>query len=195
MRCRKLKRKCSGDPGNGKGCESCKFAAGPSDGCIFIRPTSWFINRERTPVDSAFPSGSVSNQSYPQVFGDRLPQTAPYHEQPDLQILQGWQTLPPLRMNPPQNATSLPTPVSTTYNSPGMSTPTQQWLSQPSYQRQLPPGFTDPVFYISQPRLLIGRDYEPADVGFNALSHHGQRAYPSPRVTSDGLVPLKGESR
>lgn len=182
MRCRKLKKKCTGDPGDGSGCESCRNVSNHRD-CIFVRPDTWLLNPDSASAISVCPSTSVSSRWISNTCRQPLLQTRSYRPDSPPQTLQQWHTLPPLRMHPTQQGAALPAPAQSPSTSPRMSLSNSPWPSQPSFQRQLPPGFTDPVFYTSQARIPVRSDYDVPEAGLAPLSPSRSRSYLASRGT------------
>ncbi|EMC98938.1 hypothetical protein BAUCODRAFT_22250 [Baudoinia panamericana UAMH 10762] len=69
-RCRRRKIKCSGDPGDGSGCQACRTATSDTSTCTFIRVGAYELSR----------AGNAGIEPYPQASS--APQSASYGPDP-----------------------------------------------------------------------------------------------------------------
>lgn len=174
VQCRRLKKKCSGDPGDGSGCEACK-AAPRYRQCVFIRPETWLLAPEDTSVSSASSRSSPNSYHQDVIFGEPasgLQSTCSY---PVSQSSQQWQACQQAQARDQRNP-SMPLATPVTIMVPSMNVLNSSW---PAQHRQLPPGFTDPVYYISQARTNPPNTYAATQHGFNILPpFRGCQSYP-----------------
>lgn len=170
LRCRKFKKKCTGDPGDGSGCESCRSVSGRRE-CIFVRPDTWLLDPDNaSSMTSVYSATSIGSRWNNQTGRQPLPPGHWYREEPALQNLQPYHNPPALGADQLQSAAMLPTPAQSPSISPVMSLLNSAWPSQPSFQRKLPPGFTDPVFYTSQARMHTRNDGDIPEARWGNLS-------------------------
>lgn len=164
FRCRRLKKKCSGDQGNGSRCEACRTSRTQPQ-CIFIRPESWLLaSTASTPSSESTSSSPCSDEEYvlyavpPLVaetaYSDPVPRSSEQY--------QARQQAPSMI----QQGTFAPSAVPATPATPSVPLLTSSW---PAQQRQLPSGFTDPVYYMSQARNYPQNTYEAANTQSNTL--------------------------
>lgn len=145
-----MKKKCSGDAGDGKACTACK-STGRQRRCVFARPETWILATDMVSSSDESTRSSPSSQQSTLSFREPVTAAEPSHPHPNPQMFEQWHVLQ-RRQTTRHEAIWMPRPVSDTTVTPSMNILTS---SLPFRQRQLPPGRTDPVYYQSQARINV----------------------------------------
>ena len=176
IRCRRLKKKCTGDSGDGRGCESCQTSRDPSD-CIFVRPGTMLWEQENSSGCHGSMSTRLSSPQNVSVFKDCAQSFS--SSQDPLYTAQYWQRLPPTRTPPLSRESTLPTPAPSPAASPGMTLLNSPWAAQPIEVRLSPPralSSTHPAWYASQTRKQTTNDGGFVNAGYYTLAPYQQRS-------------------
>ena len=165
LRCRQRKTKCSGDPGDGSGCDTCKTAKA-SHSCVFIRPHEFFFSSDDMSHSSGSKSCSPDSRVDDMMTNELHQYTKSYHDQQSDDTLQLRQSSPSVQWDS-ANASVLPLPGAYPADPSTMTLltscsphPAQQTLLQP-----ITPSFADLGRYRSNIRILQQSNRDEYAVG------------------------------